>query len=250
MQVKEKKAEKASTGGMGWHGLMVWSALAEAVVLVLFIVLAGGVIPPVIVGAVLFLIGGLVARRKIRGGAITLAILSALFLLLNAPFIIPSLAVPASTVDFVMTALTVILLVVTLIASIACIRRPVAANSGTARKVGLVAMALVLVSLGTAAAARFAYDAPIAQAGDIKLVAEDFEFSEDQIEVNSGEKVSVFVENSDTALHTFTVEDLDVDLQIPSNSTGRVTFTAPEAGTYEFICVPHESEMKGELTSS
>jgi plastocyanin len=49
----------------------------------------------------------------------------------------------------------------------------------------------------------------------------------------------VFVENQDNVLHTLTIDELGVDLQIPAKSEGRVTFDA-KPGTYEFVCIPHE----------
>jgi plastocyanin len=47
--------------------------------------------------------------------------------------------------------------------------------------------------------------------------------------------------------HTFTIDELGVDLSIPPNSEQRVTFDAP-AGSYEFECRPHTPGMTGTLT--
>ena len=66
-----------------------------------------------------------------------------------------------------------------------------------------------------------------------------------QIGVGEGE-VAVFVENKDTMLHTFTIEELGVDLRIPGDSTARVEFDAP-AGTYEYVCAPNADVMSGTL---
>lgn len=45
------------------------------------------------------------------------------------------------------------------------------------------------------------------------------------IEADSGE-ISVFVENEDTALHTFTIDELGVNLEVPGGETRRVAFEA------------------------
>lgn len=53
--------------------------------------------------------------------------------------------------------------------------------------------------------------------------------------------------NKDGTLHTFTIDELDVDLASPGGTSARVTFEA-EPGTYRFYCVPHEADMNGKLT--
>ena len=80
----------------------------------------------------------------------------------------------------------------------------------------------------------------------MELSTEDGEFFPESLDAGSGE-VSVFVDNADATLHTFTIEELDVHLDIPASKAARVTFEA-DPGTYEFICVPHEQEgMSGTL---
>jgi len=61
--------------------------------------------------------------------------------------------------------------------------------------------------------------------------------------------VAVFVDNQDTTLHTFTVEEFGVDLEIPAGESARITFDA-EPGTYEFFCRPHQPDMSGTLEVS
>jgi len=238
------------TRGIGWTELMFWSALGVAAALVGGMVAFGEFIPPLLIFAVPFVVGALVVRRRPRGGAIALAIIAVLTLILNLPFIIPMLGVPASTEDFVMTTVMLIFLVVLLTAAIAAIRGRASASgpSHAARTVGFAALALIGLSIATAAAARVTHESAVAQAGDIEITTENVEFTHEHISTEAGE-VTVFVENKDTTLHTFTIEELDVDLQIPSNSAARVTFDAPP-GSYEFICTPHSDVMKGTFQAS
>jgi plastocyanin len=84
-----------------------------------------------------------------------------------------------------------------------------------------------------------------AQPGDIRLVTQDLEFRPSAIDTRSG-TVSVHVTNEDSTRHTFTIDGLGVDLNLPPNSTQRVSFEA-EPGTYGLICRPHESSMQGTL---
>ena len=228
--------------GLDWHILLVWTGMGAAVALLVFNLAAGAIIPPLLVFAVLYGVGVWLARRGGKAGPIMLGILSLLLLGLNAPFIVPALSVPASTVDFVMTGLLVLLALANLVSAVAALRAP---NGMGARLVGRSLVALMLVVVAVAIVGRVTYDSPVSQSGDIELAAQDYEFSTDVIEADGGE-VSVFVDNRDSALHTFTVEGLDVDLQVPGGSTARVTFDAT-AGSYEFICKPHSDVMKGTL---
>jgi uncharacterized cupredoxin-like copper-binding protein len=61
--------------------------------------------------------------------------------------------------------------------------------------------------------------------------------------------VKIVAKNSDPYIHTFTVEDLDMDVKLGPGSEKLILIERPVAGTYEFICAitGHES-MKGTLT--
>jgi len=229
--------------GIDWRILTVWTGLAISVALLVFTAVLGAIIPPLIVFALLYGVAVWLTRRGGRAGTIMSIVLSTLFLVSNAPFIVPSLSVPASTVDFVMTGVLVVLALSNLVSAIAAVR-----SSSTGARAGLMGraiVALLLVVVAVAIVGRVTYDSPPAQTGDIELATQDFEFSTNTIESEGGE-ISVFVDNKDSALHTFTVEELDVDLQVPGGSTARITFDAA-AGSYEFICAPHSTDMKGTL---
>ena len=237
--------ETSQTKGIGWTELLFWSALAVPVALMGGMAVFGEFIPPLLVFAIPFVVGALVLRRRRRGGAITLGIFGVLTLALNLPFVVPSLRVPASTEDFILGSVVIVLLVTLLIAAVATIRSTGSGPSPAARSLGFAALALIGLSIATAAAARVTHESAVAQPGDIEIVTQDIEFSHEHITAEAGE-VTVFVQNNDTTLHTFTIDELGVDLQIPSNSAQRITFDAP-AGTYEFECTPHSDGMKGTI---
>ena len=63
-----------------------------------------------------------------------------------------------------------------------------------------------------------------------------------------GEKVT-FTFTAETEFHTFTVDDLEIDVSVDAESSERLTFTFDKPGTYNIICIPHETQgMLGTIT--
>ena len=80
-----------------------------------------------------------------------------------------------------------------------------------------------------------------AGSGSYKFVKNEFTFS-------IGEKVE-FKITSESEFHTFTVDNLGIDVAIDAGDTETLTFTFDKAGEYELICIPHEAlGMKGKIT--
>ena len=51
------------------------------------------------------------------------------------------------------------------------------------------------------------------------------------------------------AFHTFTVSDLDIDVEVEAGETVGLDYRFEEAGTYELVCIPHEAlGMIGTIT--
>ena len=62
-------------------------------------------------------------------------------------------------------------------------------------------------------------------------------------------EATVTLINNGTTLHSFTVPDIDVEIEAESAETSTVTFaTTGLAGAYEFLCKYHPDEMNGTLT--
>lgn len=68
----------------------------------------------------------------------------------------------------------------------------------------------------------------------VSLTAENVSFTTDRLTAPAGE-ITVEMTNRDLFWHTFTIEELDVDLRVPVGAARTVTFQA-EPGIYEFIC--------------
>lgn len=89
------------------------------------------------------------------------------------------------------------------------------------------------------------------------LVAEGVQFSTDAIELQSGEQVSLTLDNRDSAPHNFAIYENDADAEAQENAifqgenvTGSSTtyeFEAPPGGEYPFQCDIHP-DMNGTVT--
>ncbi len=65
---------------------------------------------------------------------------------------------------------------------------------------------------------------------------------------SNGEIVN-FTLIGEAAFHTFTVSDLDIDVEIEAGETVGLDFVFDVPGTYELICIPHEAlGMVGTIT--
>lgn len=114
----------------------------------------------------------------------------------------------------------------------------------------LVPLAVVVLAGGAIAASQVVSgDAARAGDGDFVVSAKNVRFDPDELEMENGEG-AIRLKNRDLFWHTFTIDELGVDLYVPVGGTRRATFEAP-AGEYEFYCaIPgHDSAgMKGTLT--
>ncbi len=230
---------------MSWSKLLRWSAIVALVDVVLVNVFSGEVIPPLLVFGVIWIGALLWLGRAARGPAVLLLISFVAFIALSAPFTIPALAVPASAGDFVLNLLGLLAAVAGIVAAVAVARGRTDA-APAARSLAVAAAAVFVVASGYSVYATATYDSATLQEGDLELVAKDIEFQQKSLQAEGGE-IAVFVDNQDQTLHTFTIEELDVDLDVPASKSARVTFDA-EPGEYEFFCEPHKEDMKGTLT--
>lgn len=91
-----------------------------------------------------------------------------------------------------------------------------------------VAVGLIAVSIATTE------DGLATHPNDLRVSGHGVSFSPGRLEATSG-PVSVRVKNTDLFWHTFTIDELDVDLRIPVKATRRITFDALP-GRYEYYC--------------
>ena len=79
----------------------------------------------------------------------------------------------------------------------------------------------------------------LADQADLVVDMADFEFDEDAYEVPAGG--TILVKNSDPFVHNFSVEALDLDVDL--GPSGEALITVPdETGTFVLYCEPHTSD--------
>ena len=83
---------------------------------------------------------------------------------------------------------------------------------------------------------------------ELKLTASGTAWDTTSLDMTAGAQVSIEVNNQDSIEHNFTFEAAQADVDLPANEDATVTFTAPAAGTYDFLCKFHPSAMKGTIT--
>lgn len=71
------------------------------------------------------------------------------------------------------------------------------------------------------------------------LVAQDFSFIPDVIELEVGDSLDIRLTNQDSAAHTFTVDELFVDFEVAPGEEVLVPLTASEPGQFNFYCRFH-----------
>ncbi len=70
----------------------------------------------------------------------------------------------------------------------------------------------------------------------VNVTADEGYFDPDVIVVDQGQEVTVEIENVSDADHTFTIDELDIDVSLAPEAQEEITFTATEEGTFEFYC--------------
>jgi len=74
-----------------------------------------------------------------------------------------------------------------------------------------------------------------------------YEFSPSVFEFKVKDKVT-FALTSETEFHTFTISELNIDVEIETGQTEIFTFDFDKPGKYRIFCIPHESlGMVGEI---
>lgn len=235
----------------GWRRLQLAAALATLASFVIPMLIGRKLESFLLAMAAPVVVGLLVMVRWSRVGAIWLGITSLGLLVSSAAFLPQPLTHPESTADFIPL---LIFTVSTLAGSIAAIpsfrepTRPASPSRAPRRIAAASAMVILAGALWSLVAAR-GVTSVAAGVGDVRLVTKDIKFMPAAVDTRidaRGGKISIYVTNRDATRHTFTIDSLGVDLNVPPNSSQRITFSAGP-GTYRFYCRPHSPGMSGEL---
>jgi plastocyanin len=82
----------------------------------------------------------------------------------------------------------------------------------------------------------------------VSLTAKGIAWSQTQLNMTAGQQVTVKVDNQDTVEHNFTFKEANAEKDVEGGESIEVSFTAPAAGSYQFFCKYHPSQMKGTVT--
>jgi plastocyanin len=85
---------------------------------------------------------------------------------------------------------------------------------------------------------------PPGEVVEVKLqdpgVSGSYAFDPSELVFTVGDTIT-FKLTSEAEFHTFTVDDLGIDASVIAHEEATLTFTFQETGTFELICIPHES---------
>ncbi len=208
-----------------------------------------GTLAVALVGA--FLVWRFGSWSKIVGIVLALGLMMMLF------WTVFGLFTPNSFFDFVPGLLVppgAIIAIVGCIAALVAARRSRTEEATGERKTIRTVVAIVGALAVLSAVLTFTARSTVAEGTDVAttVTASDFQFP-DTVEVSAGD--TILLRNNDAFLHTFTVDDLDIDVAMGPES--EVLVEIPEgSGSYVFYCMPHtrspdepaEDDMAGELT--
>lgn len=83
----------------------------------------------------------------------------------------------------------------------------------------------------------------------VTVVGDDFSFSPETITVDEDDRLIILFRNDGAIEHTFTIDELDVDVVVDPGNASTAEFTVTKAGTYTYYCtVPTHQDLGMEGT--
>ena len=246
MSVAEKQA-----AGITWRHLLRYAAIADLAVMLVVGIAVRDKEALAFAGAIL--IG--ILFLEIRSGFAGIIMLGVLTLD-AAVFMLPAAASNSSHrgrfVDLLIPLSLAAISVTGAFAAVGSIFRHRRETSGrSAAVLAQVMIAVFLVALIAGVVSQRASKTQVARTGDVRVEMRNTAFVQKTL-TGQGGSISVAVQNHDLFWHTFTIDALHVNVDVPIGANRRVTFNA-QPGRYEFYCrVPghRAAGMKGTLTVS
>jgi plastocyanin len=220
--------------GLTWRHLLRYAAIADLIVMAIVGIALRDKEALGFAGAILIGILFLEIRSGIAG-MIMLAVLT----LDAAVFMLPAAASNSTHrggfVDLLIPLSLGVISVSGFFASVGSIlRHRKGSSSRSAAVIVQVMVAVFIVALIAGTVSQRASKAEAARAGDVRVEMRNTAFLQTTLEAQVG-SISVAVANHDLFWHTFTVDALHVNVDVPIGADRRVTFEAPR-GRYEFYC--------------
>ena len=154
---------------------------------------------------------------------------------------------PAAFFDFVPGVLSVLGVLSALIGSIAALvasrrgHHTSVPEGGERRALRIIPTVVVVLAVLSAVMTFTGRTSADPGGAETTVVMSDFEYDKDEYQVQGGS--TVYVRNDDPYLHSFTIEELDVDVFLTPGSEELIEIPA-EAGEYVVFCVPHTSDSE------
>ena len=177
--------------------------------------------------------------------------------LVYGPYLVQSTGSINSVLDFGLAVVTTVGSIMALVGSIVAfvqIRRGTARVDATAvernalRGVAMVVAVLVVVSGVVTLTARDTVTAK-EQAGAVEVLMKRTEFKTTQLDAEAGKTLRVVLNNDDLYVHTFTIDELGIDVTIGPRGEKALEITPANPGTFEYKCtIPGHESMTGTLT--
>jgi len=245
-------AQPKQAAGITWRHLLRYAAIADLLVMAVVGIAVRD--KEALAFAAAILVGILFLRiRSGIAGVLMIGVLS----LDAAVFMLPAAASNSTHrgrfVDLLIPLSLAVISVSGALAAVGSVfRHRLPETSGRAAAVVLQAtIAVFIVALIAGTISQRTSKAEVARAGDITVEMRNTAFLQKTLTAQGG-SISVAVANHDLFWHTFTIDALHVNVDVPIGANRRVTFNAPP-GRYEFYCrVPghRAAGMHGILTVS
>jgi len=228
----------------------VWLRLARAGAITMVVwsiglqLAIGAFIPPVTVVGVVF--GAFVPflRGERRKLGLAFAAVTVAALVGNLPFLLDDLANPDSAPTFIAGLLSALAAVIAVAGGLGAFFQwsPV-----PIRRLAIGAAGVFVVGAAVSAGISAGTESSTALASDIPVVALGVQWDSDVITLGPGSS-GIWVDNQDGVRHTFTVPELDIDLEIPAFTAQRLDLQSAVPGEYQVICtVPGHELMTATL---
>ena len=101
---------------------------------------------------------------------------------------------------------------------------------------------------GSAGATTAAPETTAGGGNELQLTAQGTAWDPTSFDLTAASSYTVEVRNQDSIEHNFTFTEGNANQDIEGGEDAKVTFTAPAAGSYQFICTYHPAAMKGTIT--
>ena len=227
-------AEQQKTAGVTWRHVLRYAAIADLVVMAIVGIAVRDKEALGFAGAILIGILFLEIRSGIAG-ILMLGILT----LDAAVFMLPAATSNSSHrgrfVDLLIPLSLATISVCGFFAAVGSIFLHRKGSSGRSAAVLVqVMLAVFIVALIAGTVSQRAAKAQTARAGDIRLEMRNTAFLQTTLDAQGG-SISVAIANHDLFWHTFTIDKLHVNVDVPIGANRRATFNAPP-GRYEFYC--------------